>query len=286
MLGYWLGHYSQHFALSESQRTLILQTMLFFVWLAGGGAMFAAVEHRYGQHEEGEFFQWSFVNALTITTIGFGDLYPSSDVGRGLVFPYSVGGIIMLGLMVSSIAGFARELSSENVVKRHIKRTRARTIDRTVTTSLELKRTNTIQRNGFSSMSAPAPAVGNTRDRVVFADGVGGVDACRPSRRDTFGTVKKAGSWALRAPLLTPRKPKLILLKEEKDRFEAMRHIQRSTSRFKNWYALLLSVTAFGLLWCVGAVVFWQVEDTAHEMTYFKALYFAFVSLLTIGYGD
>lgn len=64
MLGYWLGHYPRHFALTESQRTLILQTMLFFVWLAGGGAMFAAVEHRYGRREESESFQWSFVNAL------------------------------------------------------------------------------------------------------------------------------------------------------------------------------------------------------------------------------
>jgi hypothetical protein len=36
---------------------------------------------------------------VTILTVGFGDLYPTSDLGRGIVFPYSVGGIIMLGLV-------------------------------------------------------------------------------------------------------------------------------------------------------------------------------------------
>ncbi|EME47336.1 hypothetical protein DOTSEDRAFT_166301 [Dothistroma septosporum NZE10] len=195
MLGYWLGHYPQHFALTESQRTLILQTMLFFIWLAGGAAVFARVESIHGDHSLG--IDWSYVNSLyycdvTILTVGFGDLYPSSNIGRGLVFPYAVGGIIMLGLMVSSIAKFAGELGSEN----------------------------------------------------------------------------------------------LLLLREEKDRFDAMRKIQHSTSRFKNWYALFLSVTAFGVLWCVGAVVFWQCEKGVQGMTYFQALYFCYVCLLTIGYGD
>ena len=40
------------------------------------------------------------------------------------------------------------------------------------------------------------------------------------------------------------------------------------------------------LLWCVGAVVFWQCEEDIQGMTYFEALYFCYVSLLTIGYGD
>jgi potassium channel subfamily K, other eukaryote len=41
MLGYALGHYTQHFELSDEQQTLILQTMMFFVWLAVGGAIFS-----------------------------------------------------------------------------------------------------------------------------------------------------------------------------------------------------------------------------------------------------
>ena len=293
MLGYWLGHYPQHFTLTESQRTLILQTMLFFVWLAAGGGIFSAVERRYGNYGPDDFFPWGFVNSLyfsdvTILTVGFGDLYPSSDIGRGLVFPYSVGGIIMLGLMVSSIAGFARELSSENVVKRHVEKTRVRTMDRTVTTSLELERKKVLLGEDRPTISAPYGAEDKSKERTIdFADDVEDPKARGLRRTGTIDTIKRAGTWALLPQRRAPRKTKLLLLKEEKDRFEAMRHIQKSTSRFKNWYALLLSVTAFGLLWCGGGVVFWQAEkNTENEMTYFKALYFAYVSLLTIGYGD
>jgi potassium channel subfamily K len=76
------------------------------------------------------------------------------------------------------------------------------------------------------------------------------------------------------------------VLRNEKDKFDAMRSIQHSTSRFKRWYSLSLSIIAFGILWCVGAVVFWQLEKEAQGMTYYQALYFCYVCLLTIGYGD
>lgn len=55
MLGYFLGHYPQKFNLSEHQRTLIIQTMLFFVWLAGGGYVFSKVEEADG---------WKFVDGV------------------------------------------------------------------------------------------------------------------------------------------------------------------------------------------------------------------------------
>ena len=76
------------------------------------------------------------------------------------------------------------------------------------------------------------------------------------------------------------------MLKEEKDRFDAMRAIQSSTSTFKRYTALTMSVIAFGLLWCVGAIGFWKAEQFSQNLTYFQSLYFCYVSLLTIGYGD
>lgn len=60
MLGYFLGHYPQRFDLTDHQRTLILQTMIFFIWLAGGAAVFARVETDLG--EEG----WAFVDAVSV----------------------------------------------------------------------------------------------------------------------------------------------------------------------------------------------------------------------------
>jgi potassium channel subfamily K len=60
MLGYFLGHYPQRFELNDHQRTLILQTMLFFIWLAGGGAMFSKVENL----DNGGAANWAFVDGV------------------------------------------------------------------------------------------------------------------------------------------------------------------------------------------------------------------------------
>lgn len=287
MLGYLLGHYPQHFTLTESQRTLILQTMLFFIWLAGGAGVFSRVESLYGTKGQ----NWSYVNALyfsdvTILTVGFGDLYPSSNIGRGLVFPYSVGGIIMLGLMVSSITRMASELGSEKVIRRHVERSRARTIGRTVTSSMELEHRRTLQEGERPVISAPINGV--DRSRITTINIIDDKDELKGIHRNGTGlnTLRRVASLATQPAKRRARKPKLLLLREEKDRFDAMRNIQRNTTKFKRWYALFMSVMAFGLLWCVGAVVFWRCEHTVQGMTYFQALYFCYVSLLTIGYGD
>lgn len=283
MLGYFLGHYPQHFTLTESQRTLILQTMLFFLWLAGGGIVFSAVETRYGNGT----MDWSYVNALyfcdvTILTVGFGDLYPTSDVGRGLVFPFSVGGIIMLGLVVASISKFAGEISSENIIQKHVERTRVRTIGRTVTSSLELEHRRVFDNEERPPISSPFDPVDRARTTTIkIAD-----DPEKPheSNDTPIRGIKKVATMMSTAS--RQRKPKLILLREEKDRFHAMRKIQMDTRKFKRWSALCMSVIGFGLLWAVGAVVFWLCERHVQGMTYFEALYFCYVSLLTIGYGD
>jgi potassium channel subfamily K len=64
MLGYFLGHYPQRFNLNDHQRTLILQTMLFFVWLAGGGAAFAHIESGTPSSRP-----WSFVDGVSLTSL-------------------------------------------------------------------------------------------------------------------------------------------------------------------------------------------------------------------------
>ncbi|KAL1650000.1 Potassium channel [Diplodia intermedia] len=292
MVGYWRGHYPQTFTLTESQRTLILQTMMFFIWLAGGGGMFSRIETLHGQDS------WTFANALyfcdvTILTVGFGDIAPSNDVSRGLVFPYSIGGTIMLGLVVSSIYKFSTDLGQEKVVRKHINKVRSRTLDRTVTSSLELQRRRHVvpekrlKRSSTPVISAPFDPVDRSLATRIPASSSKRTEEYEAQRYVRKPATKK--TKRKRASAMIPhhhKKPRLLLLREEKDRFETMRAIQHSAARFKRWYALTLSVLAFGILWCVGAVVFWRAEQKAQGMTYFQALYFCYVSLLTIGYGD
>ncbi|EXJ90855.1 hypothetical protein A1O1_03960 [Capronia coronata CBS 617.96] len=329
MWGYFLGHYPQHFTLTDEQRNLILQTMMFFIWLGGGAGIFSRIEG------------WTYPDAMyfcdvTILTVGFGDYFPHDDLGRGLVFPYSVGGTIILGLMVSSIHKFAGELSSVNVLRKHVERRRANTLSRVVTVEdteeqrredleKEIGEDESLGRKPSISSPLPNPQIlhdldtaaaqsrlsadsrseralqGHTPERQVEFETTNAKELKHPDQAEphprqflksphhkghmhaTFELITKPVSLLRKA---RSRSHKAIVMREEKDRFEAMRAIQLNARKFKKWYALLVSVLAFGILWCLGAVVFWQAEKHTQGLNYFEALYFCYVSLLTIGYGD
>ncbi|PLB35013.1 voltage-gated potassium channel [Aspergillus candidus] len=117
LLGYIRGHYPQHFALTDSQRTLILQTTTFVIWLLIGAGVF----HRV--------IDISFADALyfsdvTILTLGFGDIPPTTAAAKALALPYAVMGIIILALVVASVHRSVREVKHNNVVMKHAERRR------------------------------------------------------------------------------------------------------------------------------------------------------------------
>ena len=264
MLGYVLGHYPQHFELSDEQRNLFLQTMMFFFWLAGGAAVFARV------------CGWSYVDSLyfcdvTLLTVGFGDFAAPNNAGRGLVFPFSVGGIIILGLMVSSIHKFAQELGHYNVVKKRLQSQRVATFERSLTISFEADRRQELQRLDLEDGRRPTISTPfDPKKRTIAFD----PDVEKAEELKSPKTIKSF-SWpkSPQSPLKSPTrtmtsmsdkkglhnpipkrfrvltrvgssKPKLLILREEKDRFDAMRSIQYSTRRFKRYSALTMSVIA------------------------------------------
>ncbi|KAG9786596.1 hypothetical protein ABEF93_005353 [Exophiala dermatitidis] len=335
MWGYFLGHYPQHFTLTDEQRNLILQTMMFFLWLGGGAGVFSRIEG------------WTYPDAVyfcdvTILTVGFGDFYPDDDLGRGLVFPYSVGGTIILGLMVSSIHKFAGELSSVNVVRKHVQHKRASTLSRVVTVEdaedsrraeLEKQVRNEESLGHKPPISSPLPNPKIQQDLHAAAQSERNADPepapepqqpfegpaagrqvefedteteelkrsndeededpdprqflASPHHRSSLHTTFKSYITPIsHLRLGRSRSQKAIVMREEKDRFDAMRAIQVNARKFKKWMALCVSALAFGFLWCMGAIVFWQAEKPTQGMNYFEALYFCYVSLLTIGYGD
>lgn len=242
MLGYFLGHYPQHFELSDDQRNLILQTMMFFIWLAGGAAIFAKTQG------------WSFADSLyfcdvTVLTVGFGDFHAENDVGRGLVFPYSVGGIIILGLMVSSIRAFAQELGSTHVIKSHVEKKRTHTFDRTATTDSEFEylKAQRLRKHDGRHDKTQKPIISAPFDlhkRTVAFDLEKGEG---PSPNQTHNKNTRISSMAAGMKRLRragSRQPRILMMKEEKDRFDAMRKIQYSTHKFKRYSALTMSVIA------------------------------------------
>ncbi|KAK0460167.1 uncharacterized protein EV420DRAFT_1673234 [Desarmillaria tabescens] len=102
-------------ALTMPQRTLMLQTVAFSFYLALGAGIFAAIE------------DWEFVNGLywadyTLLTIGIGSDFPlTSQLARGLMMPYAVGGIMMIGLIVGSVRNLVLERGRARIERRALK---------------------------------------------------------------------------------------------------------------------------------------------------------------------
>lgn len=250
LLGYLLGHYPQHFALTNSQRTLILQTTALSIWLIVGAAVFQ------------KLIGISFSNALyfsdvTILTLGFGDITAKTPVARGIVFPYAVFGIVMLGLVIGSMTQFFGEIENDNVVRKRINKKRKALVENSPPT----ERVNTPGQNDASVIRGTSERASQSR----LSKDVSTSTSITAFARSVFGQRSKQ------------------VTSEDKDRFHAMRAIQKEVATFRRYFTLVQCLIPFGIVWAIGALVFCTLQP---ELTYFDALYFNFVCLLSIGYGD
>lgn len=230
--GAYRGHYSKEFKLTISQRTLMLQTISFMVYLLVGAAIYSYIEG------------WTFLDAIywadfTCLTVGIGDYSPSTHLGRSLLFPYAIGGIVSLGLVVGSIRSMVLDRGKKKLSARMTEKTRKSI----------LKRITAMKERSSKS-------------------GVRGLD---------HGTVSRLA--------LDPSSSRMSEKERRRAEFDAMRAIQDLAATKRKWISLCISGGVFFLLWVIGALVFYKAEKN-QGWTYFGGLYFAYTSLLTIGYGD
>lgn len=214
------GHYPKNFELTMSQRTLMLQTISFMVYMLAGAAVYAHIE------------QWKFLDAVywadfTLLTIGIGDYAPSTHLGRGLLFPYAIGGIVILGLVVGSIRSLVLERGKKKMGARMTEKMRERVLKKVATSDKGKLKLDPIEE-----------------------------DQPHHSER-----------------------------RRREQEFNLMRKVQEMAATERKWMSLLISGGAWFVLWFVGAAVFWKAERK-QDWSYFESLYFAYTSLLTIGYGD
>ena len=223
VIGAWRGHYSKEFKLNTSQRTLMLQTISFMIYMVGGAGVYAKIEG------------WLFLDALyftnyTLLTVGIGDYAPSTHLGRGLLFPYAVGGIVILGLVIGSIRSLVLERGKKKLASRLVEKKREILLKRMI------KKDETDKLNPIQSKHH-AEEVGMSERERRHAE------------------------------------------------FNLMREIQQQAATRQKWQALFISGSAWLFLWLIGAVVFYKAEHE-QQWSYFQSLYFAYTTLLTIGYGD
>ncbi|KAK3177457.1 hypothetical protein Dsin_033180 [Dipteronia sinensis] len=230
------NQYSNEFKLTMAQRTLMLQTISFLTYLLLGALVYSRVE------------SWKFLDAVywadfTLLTVGVGgDMVPTTHLGRSLLFPFSIGGIVMLGLVVSSIRTMVLERGKRKLHARMTEKMRRKVV----------KQVDEIYKKGKAK-----------RKRVVGLN-----------------------NNLVRRLTLEPTDDPEDELNRRRAEFEAMRTVEELTSRRQKWMHLTFSTIAFSILWFIGSVVFWQTEGRNQGWSYFTALYFAWTSLLTIGYGD
>ncbi|KAF9776428.1 hypothetical protein IL306_005416 [Fusarium sp. DS 682] len=117
------GHYQRDFNLTLSQRTLMLQTIMVLFYLLIGALVFSNIE------------DWNYLDTVywadvTLFTVGFGDFTAQTTLGRALMMPYALVGVISLGLVIGSIRSLVlergkRQLDArmEEKKRRHIVRT-------------------------------------------------------------------------------------------------------------------------------------------------------------------
>ncbi|KAK2460466.1 hypothetical protein APHAL10511_007513 [Amanita phalloides] len=75
-----------------------------------------------------------------------------------------------------------------------------------------------------------------------------------------------------------------------KEEWEVMKYLKKRVDVRRRYLSLLTTFTLFGVIWFGGALLFWVTErdqlQQDGQYTYPLSLYFTYVSLLTIGYGD
>ncbi|KAF1841469.1 potassium channel-like protein [Cucurbitaria berberidis CBS 394.84] len=222
-LGAYQGHYPKEFRLTPSQRTLMLQTIGFMVYLLLGALVFSTVEN------------WNFLDGVfwadfTLLTVGLGgEFVPKSHTGRGLLFPYAIGGLVMIGLVIGSIRSLILEHGKQKMAARFVE---------------------------------------NKREKVLSSID----DESRTIRLGPFETIKFSQKG-------------LSESQRREQEFRVMRRVQELSQRKRRWIALAISTAAALLLWFLGALVF-MFSEKPQGFSYFVSLYFAYTTLLTIGYGD
>ncbi|KAI0188793.1 ion channel protein [Xylaria flabelliformis] len=122
------GHYPKDFELTMSQRTLMLQTILFLAYLLLGALVFS--------HIEG----WVYLDAVywadvTLFTVGLGDVALQTQLGRGLMIPYALIGITTLGLVIGSIRSLILDRGKSRLDARMLEKKRRRFVRRLMRSS-------------------------------------------------------------------------------------------------------------------------------------------------------
>ncbi|KAF4621304.1 hypothetical protein D9613_000821 [Agrocybe pediades] len=246
--------------LTGPQRTLMLQTISFSLYLALGAGIFAGIEN------------WSFADGLywadyTLLTIGLGTDFPlTTTLGRMLLIPYAAFGITLIGLVVSSVRGLVLERAKTKVVRRHLGKEREKWKKNIEgRQQLALSRVSTM--HTYSTETNPLHISQRWWERKKERDLMRLPQKLQKHVSDAGARLKDRGRW-------------------HRAEFELMRFIEQHTESTERYTALAGSFFIILIVWIGGALIFWNCEHKSQGWTFPQSFYFTYTTLLTIGYGD
>lgn len=98
--GYLLKEYDETFILDESQRGLMIHTVMLGVWLVVGAGMFSRLIGPV------PYSLSMYFCSITVLTIGLGDVVPLTNVARALSLAFTFFGVLELGLVIAWLRQF------------------------------------------------------------------------------------------------------------------------------------------------------------------------------------
>ncbi|MBW0501168.1 hypothetical protein O181_040883 [Austropuccinia psidii MF-1] len=251
--------------LTTRQRTLIIVSMSLILYI-GFGAM------TLSWLESGKL---KFSNALyfcvcTVTTLGFGDITPTQIVSRIFIFFYTIGGVILLALTVSTTRDTIFEVfesfyrSRRRVMVQRFRDKRLYKEFPPISMPMLERSLCHVTENEFSD--------GNTRSETRSSLGARWLSFWsspfrKTLKKDWRSNVHHEGN-ILHHDAMEPYKSfeKNIFREEVKDLRTRV----------------IVAGTFFACFWVLGGVVFKFTEG----WTFGESFYFTYVAFLTLGYGD
>lgn len=131
-IGYKLRKYPARFNLDPKQRTLMVYTICFMVWLVVGSIILA---HMIDNLSYGESLYYCTVSMLTV---GLGDILPKSSGAKVMVLVFSFVGVLMMGLIIAMIRQVVLSSGGPTIFWHQIEKKRVKRLKELENTNTEL----------------------------------------------------------------------------------------------------------------------------------------------------
>ncbi|WAQ83848.1 hypothetical protein PtA15_4A297 [Puccinia triticina] len=236
--------------LTTKQRTLAIVVMSLLLYIGIGAVIFALLESHQVTFSDALYF-----SVCTVTTVGFGDITPTRTITRIFNFLYTIVGIVLLGLTVST--------SRDTIIEAF--------------ESLVRSRRRAIAHQGKRLYKAATKHRTQDEYDQIQTDSNPASDASRyPSRtwRSFFRKSKPKTARATRMSRTDSTDPTVS--------FQEFQHRLLRDEKKELQIRLFIATLIFSCFWLLGGAVFKFTEG----WSYGQALYFGYVAFLTLGYGD